>query len=337
MIRLLLILVLVALPAHAHHSRANFDSNRSVTITGTLTDFAWKNPHIYLEVDTLEEDGTTRTWLIEAHSVTGMRRNGWDADTLTEGQTITVSGQPDRDSDKHFMLMNYVLMPDGNRMYAFGNRGGDGPQAEIQASTDFSGTWGLDMRQFNIRLAGGAPPADWPYTEEGRRQADAYDVYENPELDCKAIGVPRIIIYPYALNISREDDRIGMHKEHLDEKRTIWLDPAHPDIQETPASAVGTSIGELLSERELRIRTDNFIPVVWGMTNGIDSSAEKTVEEIYVLEEGGMKMSLTITVTDPVYFTEPVTLTGSLSKQANRELVETPCDPEAASRHLTVE
>lgn len=337
MIRVLIAIFLFsAMPAHAHHSRANFDSDKTVTITGTLVDFAWKNPHIYLEVEAPDDAGQIQSWLIEAHSVTGMRRNGWSADTLLEGQMVTVSGQPDRTPSKHFILMDYVEKPDGERMFAFGNRNADQEPKTIEASADFSGTWGLDMRRFNIRLAGGAPPDDWPYTDAGREQADAYSPNDNPELDCKAIGVPRIIIYPYALNIERSGDKILMLKEHLNEQREILLAPKLADFIGQSATSVGFSIG-IFKDRQLRIWTSNFTPTIWGVSNGIDSSASKMVEEVYDLSEDGTVIDFSITLTDPAYFTEPILQTGRLLKEANRDFAEIACDPEAASRHLTVE
>lgn len=69
----------------AHHSRASFDNSVVTVLTGTVVDYSWRNPHVYMEVEVVGESGENRTWLIESHSVTAMRRNGWGTDTLNIG------------------------------------------------------------------------------------------------------------------------------------------------------------------------------------------------------------------------------------------------------------
>jgi len=54
-------------------------------LTGTVVDYSWRNPHAYMEVEVAEESGEKRTWLIESHAFTAIRRNGWNTDTLNVG------------------------------------------------------------------------------------------------------------------------------------------------------------------------------------------------------------------------------------------------------------
>lgn len=320
-----------------HHSRANFDSDTVIELTGTVVDYAWRNPHVYMQVEAPDANGVARTWLVESHSVTGMRGNGWDGDTLRPGEQITLSGSPDHDASKHFVLLNYLDKSDGQRLYAFGNRSAPRPPAPAVApSADFSGTWNFDLRSFNTRLAGGGPP-EWSYTERGAAEAARYDARDNPELECRQIGVPRIVAYPYAINWVRNADSIHIHKEHLDEKRVIWLDRDAEGLKNQPPSYVGTSFGYFETEHHLVIETNNFLPTKWGSSNGVDSSDQKSVVEHYRLSEDGLVVEFSFTITDPVYLAEPATVSGNFNKSRNRDFVETGCDPEAASRHLTVE
>lgn len=156
--RLTTALVLVASSGlvDAHHSRANFDTSQTTIITGTLTDFSWRNPHVYMEMEVTADDGTVNTWLVESHSVTGLLRMGWSRDTLQEGETITLAGSADFNPDKHFILMEYVEKADGQRLYAFRNPTPEPEEEIIQPSTDFSGTWRLDISRFNIKEAAAA-------------------------------------------------------------------------------------------------------------------------------------------------------------------------------------
>jgi hypothetical protein len=324
----------------AHHSRANFDDTRDITLTGTIIDYSWRNPHVYLEVQADDEAGTSQTWLVEAHSVTGMRGQGWNADTLAPGSEVTISGQPDRRADKHFVLLNYVEKSDGERLYAFGRgRGSKTASARpaIEPSTDFSGTWSMDMRGFDIRSAGGGPSKDWPYTDKARAMAAEFSVEDNPELECLQIGVPKMTLYPYGINWFRDEDRIRIEKEHLDEKRLIWLDANVEQLKDAPSSFVGTSTGHFESANHLVVETRGFLPTRWGNANGIDSSEQKKVLEHYALSDDGLSMELSYTIEDPEYLTEPVTVTGRFLKGPNREFTEFGCDRKSASRHLSVE
>lgn len=322
----------------AHHSRANFDSATVIELTGTVVDYAWRNPHVYMQIEAPDAAGVTQTWLLEAHSVTGMRGNGWDENSLTPGEQITISGSPDRNPDKHFVLLNYLEKSNGERLYPFGNRGAPRPPAPAVApSTNFSGTWNLDLSSFNIREAGGGPPADWSYTQRGAALAAQYDAEQNPELECLEIGVPRIVLYPYGINWVRTAESIRIHKEHLDEKRVIWLNEMAENMADQPPSYVGTSIGRFESDRHLVVETTNFLPTRWGSANGVDSSEQKSVVEHYRLTEDGLRIEFSFTITDPVYLAEPATMTGAFNKAQNRDFVETGCDTNAASRHLTVE
>jgi hypothetical protein len=329
-------LIFVSGVADAHHSRANFDNSVTTVLSGTVVDYSWRNPHVYMEL-AVEDNGESKTWLVEAHSVTSMRRNGWDKQTLNVGEQITLTGSPDRDSSKNFILLNYVEKTDGSKLYAFRNPDAKPVVEKIEPSKDFAGTWNLDMSRFNARLAGGGPPETWDYTALALQEAEGFNVNQNPELQCLPIGVPRITIYPYGINIVRNDDRMLIHKEHMDEKRVVWFDSDKAALNNPAPSYVGTSVGRFESERHLVIETANFLPTRWGNANGVDSSAEKTVVEDYVLADDGMSIEISITITDPVYMNKPAVVTGGYIKDYNRDFVETPCDPEAASRHLSVE
>ena len=334
-----------SLVASAHHSRANFDNTSAIEITGTIVDYAWRNPHVYMEIEgaaVLAEGAqdVRRTWLVEAHSVTGMRGNGWDGNSLAVGERVTLVGSPDHNPEKYFVLLDYVQKGDGTRLYAFGARGRETQVVEVPEiipSLDFTGTWSLDFSRFNVREAGGGPPVDWNYTARGQAEAEGFNVHDNPELNCLEIGVPKVVIYPYGTNWSRDQDSIRIQKEHLNENRVIWLDPQAEGLQDQPPSYLGTSYGYFESERHLVVETSNFLPTIWGNANGVDSSVEKTVVEHYILAEDGLSMEISYSVDDPVYLAGPGIKTGGYLKAENREFEEIACDPSAASRHLSVE
>jgi hypothetical protein len=77
----------------AHHGEANYDTDKVVSVKGTVSDFQFINPHTLISVDVKNDKGETEKWNCEARSP-GMlvRVGGWDKNTLKPGDVITVFG-----------------------------------------------------------------------------------------------------------------------------------------------------------------------------------------------------------------------------------------------------
>src|ERR1041384_2237415 len=92
-------IVLLALgasvPTPAHHSTANFDMTKTITITGTVTYFAFTNPHSYFDMDVPDKKGTAHHYKIFTVAKVVMTRNGWSAGDLKAGDKVTISCNPD--------------------------------------------------------------------------------------------------------------------------------------------------------------------------------------------------------------------------------------------------
>jgi hypothetical protein len=98
--RLLSIALLSAglhLPAQAHHSHAMFDHSRTITVTGEITNFSFRNPHVYLWLDVQDEDGEVKNWAIEMSTINNMVGRGINASTFKVGDMATVTVNPLRD------------------------------------------------------------------------------------------------------------------------------------------------------------------------------------------------------------------------------------------------
>ena len=77
----------------AHHSAVAFDRSETLTVSGTVTKFVWRNPHLSISID-VEKDGKTERWLIEGGSPTEMVTNGFTRDSMSVGDKITVLINP---------------------------------------------------------------------------------------------------------------------------------------------------------------------------------------------------------------------------------------------------
>ena len=105
-----------ATPADAHHSvPVNFDQSKEITISGTLTEAKWINPHSRFRIDVKQDDGKTAEWLVEMGAVNTMRRAGFEIEKFVVGDTLTIIGWPSRGRDRS-MLLRTAVLKDGTRL-----------------------------------------------------------------------------------------------------------------------------------------------------------------------------------------------------------------------------
>jgi hypothetical protein len=82
--------VIVSVPLFAHHGNASYDSTKTVTVKGTVTDYIWSNPHVLLKLDAKDNSGKTVRWIIEAQNPLSQTEVGWTKDTFKPGDQVTV-------------------------------------------------------------------------------------------------------------------------------------------------------------------------------------------------------------------------------------------------------
>jgi hypothetical protein len=95
----------VVLPAAAHHSFAAFDVTSQKTVTGTVKQVDWTNPHIWLWIDVPNDKGGADTYGFEGMSPNFLARRGWTRTTLKTGDKITINFRPMKDGSKGGMFM----------------------------------------------------------------------------------------------------------------------------------------------------------------------------------------------------------------------------------------
>jgi hypothetical protein len=107
---------MVAGGAAAHHSTAMFDMQKSVTLTGTIKEFQWTNPHTWIVFDVPNGSGGMDEYGIEGMSPNYLARAGWDKHTLSSGEKVELVIHPLRDGRKGGFNVS-VKKPDGTVMY----------------------------------------------------------------------------------------------------------------------------------------------------------------------------------------------------------------------------
>lgn len=125
----MLFLAVFAVPGEAHHAfSTEFDATRPVRLEGTITRMEWINPHSWLHIDVVNEDGETEAWMIEAGPAGVLVRRGWNRNSIQAGTRVIVEGYQARDGS-HRANGRDVTMPDGERLFA-GSTGPGAPPEE---------------------------------------------------------------------------------------------------------------------------------------------------------------------------------------------------------------
>jgi len=105
-----LALLLSRSSAYAHHSfAAEFDTDKPVQITGTVTKVEWTNPHTFMYANVKNDKGVVEEWAIEVNSPNFLRHNGWTSTTVNPGDTIICTGAPAKSGSKFMHGMTIQL------------------------------------------------------------------------------------------------------------------------------------------------------------------------------------------------------------------------------------
>jgi hypothetical protein len=86
-----------AIPVAAHHgTNASYDPTKPTQLSGTVTEFVWKNPHCQLYFQVKDASGKVTAWGGELNSPSVLRREGWSKETFKPGDQITLTVFPSR-------------------------------------------------------------------------------------------------------------------------------------------------------------------------------------------------------------------------------------------------
>ena len=316
------------LPLTAHHSPAAFNTQETVEVTGTIVDYSFRNPHVYMTLSVTESDGSVREVNVEAGAGSVISPLGFTRDSVSSGDTVTIIGNPGRRNPDGLLLGRELYHQDGtyfplNISSRSINDYGDDVAQSIE------GTWFSPRTSFFGFLGGSG---SWSLTEAGSNARANTNPLDTTHKDCIPIGIPGLMFYPVANTIEVYEDRVVMTIDWLDSVRTIFLDGrAHPDSSQT--SLQGHSIGHW-EEDTLVVDSANFSEHAMGLSTSLPGSMQKHVIERFQISDDGKQMIYSGTLSDPVYLAEPVEWTGTWVYRPGMEHSNESCNLEAARRFL---
>lgn len=106
---------LISTPMFAHHGASEYDMTKIVTLTGTVKQLQFVNPHTLLVFTVKEDGGKVMEWQGELPSPNLLSRRGWSRSTLKPGDQVTVIGAPAKNGEKG-MQVKKLVFPDGHEL-----------------------------------------------------------------------------------------------------------------------------------------------------------------------------------------------------------------------------
>ena len=125
-------LLLAAVPVVAHHSfAAEYDAQKPVKMTGTVTQMEWINPHAWIHIDVKKPDGKVEKWMIEAGAPNALLRRGFNKQSLLAGTVVTVEGYQAKDGANRANGRD-ITYQDGRKLFV-GSSGTGAPDERPEA------------------------------------------------------------------------------------------------------------------------------------------------------------------------------------------------------------
>jgi hypothetical protein len=320
----LLISSLAAYPIAAHHSEAAFDIESVVVFTGVVTRYAWRNPHVYIDVEARDTTGAPVQWVVETGATPILTRSGWTPESLTVGEEITVRAHPER-GERTYALLLTLEKSDGTILE-------QNPRESESAAraTSLQGLW----RGYQPTIGPFFSSLNSiPLTQKGATAKGAYSVLrDSPAADCIPQPPPSSLIAAslYYIDIALGPDIVTMRSELLDAQRTIHLDGRqHPSDGELTNQ--GHSVGHW-EGATLVVDTRLLAEHRSANGEGVPSSPAKHVIERYTLIEDGARMRVEVFLEDPEYLAEPFEGSLELRYTPDGEFLRYNCEIEVSRR-----
>jgi len=328
--------VLNVAETRAHHSFApHFDASKKVSISGTIKEYEGRNPHSYLHVNAVDENGRTREYVCESHGVTQLTRIGITPQLFKAGAKVRVMGSLSRHSP-YMCFIDSIEWADGRTLSFDGPAGGGNPpqSAAVAKRKDIFGAWLL--APIANRSTSGPQPMMQSLTPAGEKAVAAYDPFkDDPVFRCDPVAIRRVWGAPSTpLEILRDGADIVLHHEWMDVRRVI-----HMNMKDHPKDGKRTSLGHSIGHWEadtLVIETGNYSAGVLNQyveqpgqpTRGLLHSAALTTVERLHLDAARQRLVVEIDMADPDFFKQAFPRAAMEYSATDLKIEPFKCSPE---------
>ena len=108
-------LLTISVPVFAHHGTAAFNTEKTITMKASVTQWYWANPHCFLRFDYKNDKGEAEHWVVETSNPPDMTNKGWSRNTMKVGDEITVTLWPVKNG-KPLGRLSEILLPNGQTL-----------------------------------------------------------------------------------------------------------------------------------------------------------------------------------------------------------------------------
>ena len=304
---IVLLVVLVGAPfASAHHSAtAFFDRTTMAEVEGTVTDIFWRNPHVFLTLEVVGEDGVIENWELEAGTTNTLMRRGFTADSVSIGDQIKAAGSPSRRGEPAIFVSN-LLLPDGTEVIASDRDAAlrwtteGNPIGDVYTTDDLSGlgifkVWGF-RELYRLRNPLVLTPTAQAVKAAFNPRTD------DPGLSCIPPGMPNAVLNPYPMEFIEEDGRIVQRIEEWDATRIIHMTEGGL-TQDYQPDHLGYSVGKFEANTLIVETTQVNFSLLDG--DGTPMGPNAKILERYTLSEDETRLLYEVIVEDSDNLLEP--------------------------------
>lgn len=320
--------VSVAVPVAAHHSPAAFNTQEEVTVSGTIVKYSFRNPHVYMTLEVLGDDGATVEMEVEAGAGSVISPLGFTRDSVAVGDVVTVAGNPGRRRPDELMLGRELYKEDGS-YYPLNISSRSIYQESEETASSLEGTWFSPRASFFAFLGSSGA---WNKTAKGTEAMANSNPLETPQKDCIPLAAPALMFYPVANTITISEDRVVLNVDWMDSERIVYMDGRdHPAANETflHGHSTGSWEGDVLM-----IETTNYSEHPMGLSSSLPGGLGKHLAERLEINADGKGLTYSGVMSDAEYLAEPVEWSGQWQYRPQMQHSNEVCDLEIARHFL---
>lgn len=313
----------------AHHGAGGFDATQFVTVEGTVREYRWGNPHVYLSVEVKDAAGKTFLQQVEAAPAAQLMSRGVTRDLLHVGDHVTIRANPHRGGPGYAVLGYELTRADGSR-YPLTTAALKSLGPADAVATSVAGTWVPQPERFMKLMAA---VQGWSRTEAAKQfMATSGPALAANRLKCIPQGAPFLMSLSVPIAIAVSKDTVVLDIDFGDDtQRVVHLGATHP--AGLKPTLQGHSVGRW-EGTTLVIDTAGFEAHPDGLGYNFPSSRAKRTVERLALSADRRHIDYDISIEDPTYLAAPARFQTQWDYRPGQKPSNARCDADTARRYL---